>query len=234
MANLKPLNAQFVFFPQNFSLEENARADFLAEIIKTVPGKPSILPIPRDVPGDIPFMFLLQDDEYEIQFSKNRIDITVIANETNDTNFLSSVAKPIIKNVFEQLQRRSIALKDIGCVIRSADKKDQDPNKILNTFIGNQAFFSTSKDAENLIRGLERKTLKLNETTVSVNQSKTLTTGAVDTETNSKIIICEFDVNTFPETVKDGWKWDIIEAFIVEIEKNNKTYVEEINAVKYE
>ena len=234
MANLKPLNAQFVFFPQNFSLEENARADFLAEIIKTVPGKPIILPIPRDVPGDIPFMFLQQDDEYEIQFSKNRIDITIIADETSDVSFLSYVAKPIIKNVFELLQRRSIALKDIGCVIRSADKEDQNPNKILNTFIGKQAFFSTSKDAENLIRGLERKTLELNKTTVSVNQSKTLNTGAVDTVTNSKIIICEFDVNTFPETVKDGWKLDIVEAFIVEIEKNNKTFVEEINDVKYE
>ena len=234
MANLKPLNAQFVFFPQNFSLEENARADFLAEIIKTVPGKPIILPIPRDVPGDIPFMFLQQDDEYEIQFSKNRINITVIANETADINFLSSVAKPIIKNVFELLQKRSITLKDIGCVIRSVDKEDQDPNKILNTFIGKPAFFSTSKDAENLIRGLERKTIILNEKTVSVNQSKTLNTGAVDTGTNSKIIICEFDVNTFPEVVKDGWNLDIIEAFIVEIEKNNKTFVEEINDVKYE
>jgi hypothetical protein len=234
MANLKPLNAQFVFFPQNFSLEENDRADFLAEIIKTVPGKPIILPIPRDVPGDIPFMFLQQDDEYEIQFSKNRIDITVIANETTDINFLSSVAKPIIKNVFEQLQRRFIALKDIGCVIRSVDKEDRNPNKILNTFIGKHAFFSTSKDAENLIRGLERKTLTLNQKTVSVNQSKTLNTGAIDIGTNSKIIICEFDVNTFPEDVKDGWRLEIIEAFIVEIEKNNKTFVEEVNAVKYE
>lgn len=60
-------------------------------------------------------------------------------------------------------------------------------------------FFSTSKDAENYNQGFGKKDSRVNQKTVNVNQSKVLNTGAIDIGTKSKIIVCEFDVNTFPE-----------------------------------
>ncbi|MFO3492345.1 hypothetical protein SC233_13675, partial [Legionella pneumophila serogroup 1] len=78
---MKPVNIidniLFVFFSNNIRYRD--KASLLSKFKERTPFSNSqeiILPLPDDIPPDVPLMFLSKKGEFEIKFSKARIDFT--------------------------------------------------------------------------------------------------------------------------------------------------------------
>lgn len=222
-------NIQFVLFPEFFNLPEpDKRAEFLAKFKTAFPdSQEMILPIPSDAPDEIPVMVLGKKDEYEINFSKKRIDF-IFAYKPEDKNideifrsfFLPKTVN--LLNIFDSNFKDMVKFKNIGCIIRSALKIDN-PNVKMKKFLKDEtSLFSFNADSQNLIRSLGIEDLSVGEKTFKINKIITFHTNFTDKETKERIIFFEFDMNTFPETKEGINEKVIIENFLdQEIKKNN-------------
>lgn len=215
---LKIFHLQFVFFPINFNLPENSRAKFLSDISKKYEGSQIILPIPSDILGDIPFMLLQRQGEYEISFSRNRIEIKVDIVEDNQIDKADNITIDILKH----LEENNIGIKDIGFIIRSKD--EEKPNERFNSFINNNVFFDYSKESENYARSLKRIIAEIDGINITINESKALNTGAKDTATNKDLLILEFDRNTFPKKESVSFNQNFVKDFIDKAKKANQDF----------
>ncbi|RYW31633.1 hypothetical protein D7248_16440, partial [Legionella pneumophila] len=156
----------FVFFSNNFMYEN--KADFLGQIKKIkifANSQETILPLPDDVPLDIPLMFLTKKDDFEIKFSKSRIDFVKLS---PDSNFdLKEWVGKLNKIISSQL-------KHIGIVIysSSSDNSDSDFSKIGKLFTSNgNDIFKVSTSDECFLRTLNLETLDFQERNFKINES---------------------------------------------------------------
>lgn len=180
----------FVFFSDNFFYEN--KSDFLSRIKKDkffAESQETILPLPDDVPSDIPVMFLARKGDFEIKFSKSRIDF-VKTFPVKEEKFIEHV-----KQIFNFI---SASTKHIGMVIYSSSSEinDNEFAKIQRLFSSNgEDIFGVSTSHECFLRTLNQESLDFaSEKHVKINKSL-----VIGTNKSNKLLTTQFDINTFPE-----------------------------------
>jgi len=181
----------FVFFSDNFIYQN--KSTLLSELKKKKSFKESnetILPLPDNIPPEIPIMLLSKSNEYEIRFSRNRIDYISVNNFETQKILLS------VDEIFNALNQR---LKNVGLVISlyfDDIPEDQINTKIARFFnADNKDIFNMENSSEFVLRNLYKKQLEIGEIKTEVNFSTTFTFANIE---DKKRISVDFDINTFP------------------------------------
>ncbi|CZG80345.1 hypothetical protein SDA22_07300 [Legionella pneumophila serogroup 1] len=216
---MKPVNIidniLFVFFSNNIRYRD--KASLLSKFKERTPFSNSqeiILPLPDDIPPDVPLMFLSKKGEFEIKFSKARIDFT----STNIKNFESNV-----KEIYEILDMEIL---HIGMVINSHINnfdKSLINSKIESLYsdIGKE-LFNITKSIETILRTLSHKEIQYNEEVIKINQSVMVSSSQTQVSVN-------FDQNTFPSNDLKVDK-ELISYFIKTTFQYSDTFNEDIKA----
>ncbi|HAT1884184.1 TPA: hypothetical protein ACT9L9_002646 [Legionella pneumophila] len=208
-------NILFVFFSNNIRYRDKS------SLLSKFKERPSfsnsqeiILPLPDDIPPDVPLMFLSKKGEFEIKFSKGRIDFTY----TNITNFEIAV-----KEIFEILD---MEMQHIGMVINSHINnfdKSLINSKIerLYSDIGKE-LFNIPNSIETILRTLSHKEIQYKQKDIKINQSVMVSSSPSQVNVN-------YDQNTFPSTnltIND----ELISYFIIMTFENSNAFNKEIIA----
>jgi len=206
---------QFAYFFNRFPVPQKDRSDFLVKIKnKGLVGNDIIFPIPDDAPEEIPFMFLQQSEEYEIRFSRGRIDFFLKSTKEKMDDVLGEF-KNKIKILHFVLAEYQTEITDIGCVFRFVGD-DKTPNNIFKKVFYREGidFIDFSTSATNFIQNKKQATLDINSINFSVNQIKTVKT--VDVPEQEKRLVVEYDMNTRPERIQEITEFAQIESFVTQ------------------
>jgi len=190
----------FVFFSDDFHYpEKSALLAKLKEKENFKNGNEVILPIPDSAPPEIPLMILSKENDYELKFSKKRIDYSHFfeGNELVKDKLLKS-----IEDIFNAIDQK---IKNVGLIISlyfEGITKDNIHEKLVNFFKREtEEMLKINHSEEFTLRSLHKETLKVGSIEDKFNIAFEFNIGKH--KLKGKTILIHFDMNTFSSSIGD-------------------------------
>lgn len=225
----KLLNFQFVFFIDSLNLRSNEKSNFLNKFSNLFDGEQTILPIPEDVPDDIPRMLISsKDNKNKVSFTKNRVELTCQNEEIKILDFGN-----ITQEVFGILENNRVGINSIGFVIRIIlEQKNVNARieKLLKEDIKDR-FGLKEENSSLIVRNSQKITLNIAEKEIICNKLFTISSDVTDSRNGNRVCFVELDVNTKSDNSKKIDSKSVLKAFFEKVQEKHKELLKFIESV---